>query len=93
MAGSCAKEGLFSGTSFCIRRGRGVNVVNVGNAKGSALLGVITNSRRPSRKAIAATGRVIVGCLPRGPRFSPSRATLRRIVDHIIASRLSRSVH
>lgn len=81
VAGICARHRLFRSTSFCLRSKRGIKVVNVGKAKGSALLGVVTKLRRPSTKGIMQTGRLIVHCLPRVPRFSPRGKTLRGMLS------------
>lgn len=80
LSGSCDQQRLFSSASFFLRRNRGIKVVNVGKANGSALLGVVTKLRRASRNAIAGTGRTIVTCLPRRPIFSPREATLSYIL-------------
>lgn len=69
VSGVCKRGIVFSSTSFNIRRKSGVKVIKVGKAKGSALLGIITKRRIPSRKRIIHRGNLGVTFIPRGPAF------------------------
>lgn len=77
LAGSFNSLMLFQGVSFKITRKRHVNLVTGGNANGAALLGVVTNGRKCSRKDVIFHHSLQINCLRRSPRCPRSLAILR----------------
>ncbi len=82
------KAALFDSVSFRVGRGSHVTLVNGGNTKGDALLGVLTKIQRPAEKQIATPGSYIVTCLPRRLVARSKHAIFRR--TSLTFSRLGR---
>lgn len=68
---------LFRSVAFKVTRKRGIKLVTGGNAKGAALLGVVTKGRSCSDKTIIFQGSLQINCLRRVPRCPSNLAILR----------------
>lgn len=64
LSGSFRKLRTIGGISFSLRRNRIVSVVNPGNSKGSAAVGLVSNFLRPSSKLVSLTSRPITNLDP-----------------------------
>lgn len=69
---------LFGSVSFRVGRGSHVTLVNGGNTKGDALLGVVTNMEATAHNSISTPGSYIVTCLPRRLVARSKEAIFRR---------------
>ncbi len=69
---------LFRSISCIVGSGRHVTLINGGNTKGSAVLGVVTKRRRPASNMISISNRSAVKCLPRIVILDSRRAIHRR---------------
>lgn len=71
---------LFSGISFSICRGSGVNFINTGNINGASLFGVLANRCRPASNTTFLNGGIGLKCVRRRA-YSRGGAICRRLVD------------
>lgn len=77
LAGSFNSLILFRGVSFNVTRNRHIKLVTGGNAKGAALLGIVTNGRKCSGKGVIFHHSLHISCLRRSPRCPRRLAILR----------------
>lgn len=69
---------LFRSISCIVGGGSHVTLINGGNTNGSAVLGVLTNVRRPATNVITIPHRYAVKCLPRIVVLDSGHAMVRR---------------
>lgn len=79
--GTFKRHRVMQSNSFRVRSHRGTTLINIGNTKGSAVLGVVVKRRPLSNKSIVLTGKGALNCLTRHRSLGSKGAVCRRIGD------------
>lgn len=80
LSGSCREGAIIRSLSFTIPRKGIFTLLNDGNTKGDAAVGVVLKLIGGRTKAIAIPARAAVNCSPRAPCFPPFLATVRILI-------------